>query len=70
MGYPTLNKRGFKLPYNREDGSADKKQIDVFARDSETVLIVECKANKERSRRSLQKDQQKLKHFEVRLREQ
>lgn len=56
MGYQTLNRRNFRLPYSRDDGSTDKKQIDVFAKDSETVLVVECKSNKERNRRSLQKD--------------
>jgi len=43
LGFTVLNKdRGFVLPYGR--GESDTRQIDVFAADDETVLIVECKA--------------------------
>jgi DGQHR domain-containing protein len=56
MGYDELNGPNFKIPYERADGSVDKKQIDVFAKDDETVLIIECKSAKSRTRKSLQKD--------------
>ncbi|NDV28146.1 DGQHR domain-containing protein [Desulfovibrio sp. JC010] len=56
MGYPILNDDRFVISYEREDGSIGKKQIDVFAKDDETVVIVECKSKKKRGRRTLQKD--------------
>lgn len=56
MGYPELNGNNFKIQYTREDGSAGSKQIDVFAKDSETVLVIECKSRESRGRRTLQKD--------------
>ncbi len=58
MGYPVLNDDHFKIAYERVTGTVSKKQIDVYAEDSETVLVVECKAKKSRGRRSLQKDLQ------------
>jgi len=43
LGFTVLNKdRDFVLRYGR--GNSDTRQIDVFAADDETVLIVECKA--------------------------
>ena len=43
LGFTYLNKgRKFILPYSEKDGST--KQIDVFAADDESALIVECKA--------------------------
>lgn len=43
MGFSTLNRdRKFELDYS-EPGGTHKKQIDVFAVDEETVLVVECK---------------------------
>lgn len=56
MGYPELNDRQFKIQYERVDGSSGTKQIDVLARDTETVVIVECKSRETRGRRALQKD--------------
>ena len=56
MGYQTLNGTNFKINFHRETGSMGKKQIDVYAEDGETVLVVECKSREERGRRSLQKD--------------
>lgn len=45
MGYKFLNKdRSFKLPYDKNEDS-QSKQIDVFAKDDETVLIIECKSS-------------------------
>lgn len=56
MGYPVLNGDRFNITFTREDGSGGKKQIDVFAKDSETVIVAECKAKEVRGRRTLQKD--------------
>lgn len=56
MGYPVMNGADFKISYERRDGSIGRKQVDVFAKDSETVVIVECKCREARGRRSLQKD--------------
>jgi DNA sulfur modification protein DndB len=56
MGYPELGGRNCKIKFKRVDGSQDEKQIDVFAKDDETVLIIECKSCEERKRRPLQRD--------------
>jgi len=56
MGYPVLNAGGFKISFEREDGSIGRKQVDVYAEDDETVVVVECKSREQRGRRSLQKD--------------
>lgn len=43
LGFEYLNKdRNFRVPYSEEFSIT--KQIDVFAADKETVLIIECKA--------------------------
>lgn len=56
MGYPEVNGENFKMTFSRADGSIGTKQIDVFAKDSETVIVVECKSRETRGRRALQKD--------------
>lgn len=56
MGYPRMNGSRFNIVFQRDDGSNGRKQIDVFASDSETALVVECKSRAARGRRSLQKD--------------
>jgi len=56
MGYSVLNADGFKIAFEREDGSIGRKQVDVYAEDDETVVVIECKSRDERGRRSLQKD--------------
>jgi len=56
MGYPILNGENFRISFQRESGSNGKKQVDVYAEDSDTVIIVECKSKEQRGRRSLQKD--------------
>ncbi len=44
LGFSTLNKdRRFRLPYS--DDLTLTQQIDVFASDKETILIIECKAS-------------------------
>lgn len=57
MGYLELNQgRQFKIILKRREGVVGKKQIDVFARDDETVIVTECKASDRLRPRSLQKD--------------
>lgn len=56
MGYSVMNGAAFKIEFEREDGSKSSKQIDVFAKDDETVIIAECKTKEVRGRKSLQKD--------------
>ena len=56
MGYPELNDDQFKIKFSRHDGSNGEKQIDVFAKDDETVIIIECKSRESRGRRTLQKE--------------
>lgn len=56
MGYPEIGGPHFKLRYHRGDGSLGEKQLDLFAKDDETVVIGECKSRATRSRRTLQKD--------------
>ena len=56
MGYQIMSGTNFKINFCRADGSVGKKQIDVYAEDNETVLVIECKSREERGRRTLQKD--------------
>ena len=44
MGYPELSGEEFRIGYANIDGSASEKKINVFAKDDETVVIVECKS--------------------------
>jgi len=53
MGYPVLNDNGFNIHFNRHDKSRGKKQIDVFAKDDETVVVAECKTRATRGRSDL-----------------
>lgn len=56
MGYRFLSGERFVLKFKRDDGSVGQKQIDAFACDEETALVIECKSREERGRRNLQKD--------------
>ena len=56
MGYRVLNGPSFKIAFLRSDRSKGTKQIDVYAEDADTVLIIECKSRSTEGRRSLQKD--------------
>ncbi|MFX0197243.1 MAG: hypothetical protein ACFFCW_14050, partial [Candidatus Hodarchaeota archaeon] len=57
MGYPELNQgRNFQIRIDRKGAESLYKQIDVFAKDDETVVVAECKAAQQLGRRSLQKD--------------
>lgn len=49
MGFTTLSKRDLRLPYT-EDETIPGKQIDVFAADDETIIVVECKSAEEMKR--------------------
>lgn len=56
MGYKFLNKdRNFNLPYDKNNPS-QTKQIDVFAKDDETILIVECKSSESNKRGDFKKE--------------
>ena len=57
LGYPELNQgRSFTMLIDRRGAPTTRKQIDVFAKDDETLVVAECKACDKMSRRSLQKD--------------
>ena len=57
MGYPEIGGGpDFRVYFTRQNEQAGKKQIDVFAKDNETVIVVECKASEKPRKRSLQKD--------------
>ncbi len=57
MGYQEMNAgRQFRILMKRRNQVEGKKQIDVFARDDETVIIAECKSCERLRSRSLQKD--------------
>lgn len=56
FGYQDLNKgRHFRVVVGKGE-DATEKQVDVFAKDDETVVIAECKACKLPTKRSLLKD--------------
>jgi DNA sulfur modification protein DndB len=57
LGYPEMNEgRQFTVEIERKGAEPLRKQIDVFAKDDETVIVAECKASEKLTRRSLQKD--------------
>lgn len=57
LGYPEMNEgRQFKVLIERKGAEPLRKQIDVFAKDDETVVVAECKACDKLQRRNLQKD--------------
>ncbi|NBV92204.1 MAG: DGQHR domain-containing protein, partial [Flavobacteriia bacterium] len=56
MGYKFLNKdRNFILPYDKNNPT-QTKQIDIFAKDDETILIVECKSSESNKRGDFKKE--------------
>ncbi len=56
MGYKFLNKdRTFEIPYDKNNPK-QTKQIDVFAKDDETILIVECKSAESNKRGDFKKE--------------
>lgn len=57
LGYPELSSgRTFKIRIERPGADPLEKQIDVFAKDDETVIVTECKSCATITKRSLQKD--------------
>jgi DNA sulfur modification protein DndB len=58
LGYDELNVgRAFKIQITEtKSGKEVSKQVDVFAKDSDTVVIAECKSAATKSQRNLQKD--------------
>ena len=55
LGYPQISAgRQFSVRIERKGADALWKQIDVFAKDDETVVVTECKSCAEPTRRSLQ----------------
>jgi len=57
MGYDDLNKgHDFTIQYRASDGSLREKQVDLFSKDGETVVVGECKCCDEYKSRSLGKD--------------
>jgi len=57
MGYGDLNKgHDFTIRYKAADGSFRQKQVDVFAKDAETVIVGECKCCDDYKPRPLSKD--------------
>jgi DNA sulfur modification protein DndB len=63
MGYDFLNKdRNFNIPYDKANNSLTK-QIDVFAKDDETILVVECKSAEKNKRGDFKKELESFKVF-------
>lgn len=57
LGYPEINEgRDFTILIERKGAEPLRKQIDVFGKDEETVIVAECKASEKLKPRSLQKD--------------
>ena len=57
MGYDDLNKgHEFTIQYRASDGSLREKQVDIFCKDNETIVIGECKCCDEYKSRSLSED--------------
>src|SRR5580700_5215256 len=54
MGYPEIGGgKDFKIRFTRKNEQESTKQFDVFAKDGETVVVVECKASDKPRKRSL-----------------
>lgn len=57
LGYPELNEgRNFNILIERKNAEPLWKQIDVFGKDDETIVIAECKSSEKPTKKSLQKD--------------
>jgi len=57
LGYPSISSgRNFKVRIERKGAETLWKQVDVLAKDDETVVVAECKSCAVPKRRSLQKD--------------
>jgi DNA sulfur modification protein DndB len=61
VGFDFMNRdRNFRLPYDTGN-SVLAQQIDVFAKDEETILIVECKAAEKNKRGDFKKELEAMK---------
>lgn len=67
MGYPVLSGENFTIQHKKSDGTSGTKSVDVFAKDDETAIIVECRARETRGRKSLQKDIEEIQESQRRL---
>jgi DNA sulfur modification protein DndB len=57
LGYPEVSDgRNFTILIERRGAEPLRKQIDVFGKDDETVVVAECKACGKLTKRTLQKD--------------
>lgn len=56
LGYPELSADNFKIQYVDGSGSNSKKDISVFAKDDETVIVAICRSREIRGRKTLQRD--------------
>ncbi len=57
LGYPEVSDgRNFTILIKRKGAEPLRKQVDVFGKDDETVIVAECKASQKLTKRSLQKD--------------
>ncbi len=54
-GFTTLNNKGFRLLYV-DDESIPGKQIDAFAADNESIIVVECKSAETMKKQHFSKD--------------
>ena len=68
MGYKTLNGKNFRISFIRPDGSTGAKQVDVYAEDDETAVVIECKSRLSKGRKSLQKDIEETNSLQSRFR--
>jgi len=56
LGYPEMNEgRQFTVLIDRKGATPLRKQVDVFAKNNETVVVAECKASEKPTKRTLQK---------------
>lgn len=56
MGYPDIGSKHFVINFTRGNGSKGTKQIDAFAADPDTCIVVECKSRENRGKRDLRQD--------------
>ncbi|MYA47651.1 MAG: DGQHR domain-containing protein [Candidatus Dadabacteria bacterium] len=68
MGYRVLNGKSFKISFTRPKVSIGTKQVDVYAEDDETAVVIECKSSLNIGRRSLQKDIQETSSLQSKFR--
>tara|TARA_R100000656_G_scaffold19076_2_gene17496 strand:- start:5 stop:2332 length:2328 start_codon:yes stop_codon:yes gene_type:complete len=61
LGYPEISEgRNFQVLIKQKGVEPFYKQVDVLAKDDETVIVAECRSSEKITRRSLQKDIEEL----------